>query len=378
MESSDPRWFINHHCTLHDETNGLKIYVPKTSEIFNDRIKKIRKVSIGEKNLDCPEKVVMLVGGTGSGKSTLINAMFNYIMGVTWDSDFRLKLIYDETSLSQVHSQTDYITAYVIYKNSHSNVPFTMIIIDTPGFGNTAGIERDKEIADQMRTFFNEKAQIGVDKIDALGLVTQSQSHRLTPTMRYIFDSILSLFGKDIGNNIIIMVTFADYKMPSVLAAIRNYQLPYKKNFQFNNSALYVSKMNEDEAEDEDFDKMLWMIAIKSFKTFMVDLETLQQNSVKKTQEVLDKIIHLETIIQNFETKIHTGHSIINKLAKYKYQADEENDASEFRAIYLQILALTEETSKTMQTLEGLACTTNLLSTLDYIDCIIKEEERPG
>ena len=117
----------------------MKIYVPKTSVIFSDSVKKIRKVSVGERNLDCPEQVVMLVGPTGSGKSTLINVMLNYIVGVKWEDDFRLNLVHETLS----DNQTDYITAYVIYHNSHSNVPFTMTIIDTPGFANKAGIKRD-------------------------------------------------------------------------------------------------------------------------------------------------------------------------------------------------------------------------------------------
>ena len=349
----------------------MKIYRPKTSVIFNDSIKKIRKVSIGERNLDCPEKVVMLVGATGSGKSTLINVIFNYIVGVKWEDDFRLKLISVETPYGQKESQTDYITSYVIYHNSHSNVPFTITIIDTPGFGNTAGIERDKEIVDQMRTFFNVGGENGIDKIDAVGFVFQSALPRLTPSQRYIFDYILSLFGKDIGDNIIMLLTFADGQKPQILTDFKEAQIPYKKYFRFNNSTLYNSNKYElDEDADEDgmknFHTFCWDMGIKSLNSFIVELGKLQPKSVIQTKEILDRRIHLETTIKDLEKNIDSGNAIIHRLVnletdrKYQNQAHQvdrlvKKNVNKFGATYIKILAFTEDARQTMQTLELLA-----------------------
>ena len=106
-------------------------------------------------------KVLMVVGATGAGKSTLINAMANFIMGMDWKDEFRLKLISEETAHDQTKSQTKCITAYTFHKDRGSHLPYTLTVIDTRGFGNTGGLERDKQIASQIKEFFSIRGDEG-------------------------------------------------------------------------------------------------------------------------------------------------------------------------------------------------------------------------
>lgn len=39
------------------------------------------------------EKTIMLVGASGSGKSTIVDGIVNYLMGVNFDDPFRFTLI---------------------------------------------------------------------------------------------------------------------------------------------------------------------------------------------------------------------------------------------------------------------------------------------
>lgn len=39
------------------------------------------------------DKTIMLVGATGSGKSTLIDGFANYLFGVNWEDNFRFTLV---------------------------------------------------------------------------------------------------------------------------------------------------------------------------------------------------------------------------------------------------------------------------------------------
>ena len=146
---------------------------------------KIIKKSIGSPNdLEgrTTEKVHMVVGATGAGKTTLINGMVNYILGINWEDKFRFKLVVEDSKVSQACSQTKEITAYTFHPMKGSAIPYTFTIIDTPGFGDTEGLKRNKEITDQIKEFFSIPPPNGIDHIDGIGFVTKASLARLTPT----------------------------------------------------------------------------------------------------------------------------------------------------------------------------------------------------
>ena len=160
VDSNQNFYVANQQCTFKDEKNFL------------------RKVKIGQENAtrNQQQKVIMLLGETGSGKSTLINVMFNYIMGVEFQDNFRLNLIGQEKTehgdyVNQAKSQTKWITSYTIHHRDGFTIPFKLTIIDTPGFGDTDGIQRDKEITKQITKFFKKKGENGIDAIDAVGFL---------------------------------------------------------------------------------------------------------------------------------------------------------------------------------------------------------------
>jgi septin family protein len=82
-------------------------------------------------------KTILLMGATGTGKTTWINAKINYVLGVEWDDPFRFVLI-DEPIRggSQAHSQTQDVNVYDIHHQKGFRVPFSLTIVDTPGFGD--------------------------------------------------------------------------------------------------------------------------------------------------------------------------------------------------------------------------------------------------
>ncbi|CAL8325685.1 unnamed protein product [Arctogadus glacialis] len=232
----------------------------------------------------------------GSGKSTLINGMINYILGIDWKDSFRFKLIDEGQLKSQAESQTSHVTTYKVNHQDGFRVPYSLTIIDTPGFGNTSGIERDRAITEQIRRL-NTSAKEDCE-MNAVCFVIQASLVRLSAAQEYVFDSVLALFGKDVAEKICILVTFADTQKPPVLKAITASNVPCPKtnglpvHHKFNNSALFadnrsVSDPDDDPEKDMEvkFNSVFWAMGAKSMEGFFTALDKMTTRSEKRLLE---------------------------------------------------------------------------------------------
>ncbi|KAG7218699.1 hypothetical protein INR49_019368, partial [Caranx melampygus] len=61
-----------------------------------EKIGTLTRKTIGEKNQDKVNKTILLVGERGTGKSTLVNALVNYAVGVTFEDDIWFEIVDDE------------------------------------------------------------------------------------------------------------------------------------------------------------------------------------------------------------------------------------------------------------------------------------------
>ena len=155
-------------------------------------------------NDEAESKTIIVLGQTGSGKTTLLNSFVNFVLGVQFEDDFRYVIIDEKhvqgfENVDQFKSVTQNTTIYYIKK--YKDYP-SIILIDTPGFGDTSGPDKDKIIISDIKNTFETK----LTKIDAICFVAQSSNVRLTANQNYIFSSVMSLFGKDIAENFIPML----------------------------------------------------------------------------------------------------------------------------------------------------------------------------
>ncbi|KAI2667889.1 Stonustoxin subunit alpha [Labeo rohita] len=310
----------------------LKLYQKtKENEDFNQYV-------FGRKVEDVKNKVVLLLGSTGAGKTTLINAMVNYVLGVKWQDAYRFKLINEVTNRTQAESQTSIVSSYELYSQPGFQIPYSLTIIDTPGFSDTRGLAHDKLVAEQVKSFLC--SPLGINHIDAVCFVVQASLVRLTASQSYVFDSILSIFGKDVAENIIILTTFSDSKEAKALEAIKAADLPCQKNeegqpihFKFNNSVVYSEKKvekpttSDNNSDDEDeLTRLVWRKTFKQMNAFFNTLGATESKDLTQTRNVLEERERLQKVMESLTPQITAGLSKMTEIKKVKQLLENEND----------------------------------------------------
>lgn len=177
----------------------------------------LKRVTLGKKDVNETNKTILLVGETGAGKSALVNMLVNHAMGVTWEDNVWFEVVQDERR-SRSESQTSAVTVYQILGFAGKTLPFALTIIDTPGFGNTGGTERD--VATRLSLLKLIQSDAGVCEISVVGLVLKASDNRISDRLRYVFDSVASLLDKDF-RNVVPLITHSDGGPPdNVLKAL--------------------------------------------------------------------------------------------------------------------------------------------------------------
>ncbi|XP_046648243.1 uncharacterized protein LOC124338206 [Daphnia pulicaria] len=282
---------------LKENTFSYQLELNETT--FDDATTAIKRFSFGEPNklMGNQWKTILLMGETGSGKTTMINAMINYVLGVQWEDDFRFMLIKEDVrGGNQAHSQTQGVTAYDLHYQDGFRIPFSLTIVDTPGFGDTGGMDRDREITATIKEFFEHPN--GIQELEAVSFVVKSSDARLTSSQIYVFDSVLNIFGKDMRDNIHFLVTFNDGGVPNVLNAIKEAKLPCQMDsnawpchFKFNNGAMDVQPSADDGMP---VSSSGWKLSMKNFESFFVELNKMPKRLLQMTKEVLENRNYLE------------------------------------------------------------------------------------
>lgn len=166
------------------------------------------------------ETTILVMGETGVGKSTWINAFYNYlnyptipedesikpniqipISFIMTDANYKQHLIElgssnDETT-TPGESRTQKITSYRIMT---PDVCYR--IIDTPGFGDTRGLDQDKISADKILQYIST-----LGKISAICFVLPPNISRLSDTFKYNVNALVKQIDQQATQNMIFCFT---------------------------------------------------------------------------------------------------------------------------------------------------------------------------
>lgn len=121
----------------------------------------------------------------------------------------------------------------------------------------------------------------------------------------------MSLFGKDIEENICSLITFADGISPPVLAALEESKLPFGKTFTFNNSGLFARNN-----ETENLSSIFWEMGRQSFENFFQYLDSTSTKSLSLTKDVLFERNRLEMTVLNLQPQVQAGLQKVNMLQR--------------------------------------------------------------
>ena len=166
----------------------------------------------------------MILGETGVGKSTFINAFVNYLAFDTFQQAERgepIALIpvsfittinpqFDEfivrfgsPNVNEFHNEdgqsvTQHCRSYVFDIDSRTRLR----LIDTPGVGDTRGIEQDRQHIDHILSYANNYSHI-----NAICLLFKPNSSRLNIMFRYCIHELFTLFPTAIHSQIFFCFT---------------------------------------------------------------------------------------------------------------------------------------------------------------------------
>ncbi|CAG8599691.1 5398_t:CDS:2, partial [Gigaspora rosea] len=137
---------------------------------------------------------ILLLGETGAGKSTFINAFANY---------FKFNSLGDAISgevevLISCESSTQECGAYVFHADENKIIR----LIDTPGIGDTRGIEYDKKNFENTLKCINQ-----YDYLNGICILLKPNNARLNIIFKYCIQELLSHLHKSAKDNIVFCFT---------------------------------------------------------------------------------------------------------------------------------------------------------------------------
>lgn len=147
---------------------------------------------------------MLLIGETGSGKTSFLNLLCNcgLIQALGFEEGLEQFRQFNDVKLENASSRKmeSKTSGAKLYKVELGELKVG--VIDTPGFGDSRGIEEDKKhskkIVDALKC---------EEYINCVCLVVNGRQARMSATLRYVLTEITSVLPRDVLKNVIVVFT---------------------------------------------------------------------------------------------------------------------------------------------------------------------------
>jgi hypothetical protein len=135
----------------------------------------------------------------------------------------------------------------------------------------------------------------------------------LTANQKYKFSSIINLFGKDVTENFVAILTFYDGNIPQIVAAFRRKRFYFRKIIPKIKSPCYLTFNNSEifSFNKDKFNETFWELGMESFKYLIDKLKTLIRKSLTLSKTVLSERNNLNASVENLQLQLQIG---LNKM----------------------------------------------------------------
>jgi hypothetical protein len=274
----------------------------------------------------------LVVGETGSGKTTLINYFYNYFNGEKDCSVFKSKPKDVKLAVPNKHWKDNVVDEYK-GKHSEQNVDletesqtsdcisyeikvkdnFKIALIDTPGFNNKNGIEFDDKTSKKIiqSCLINEY-------INGIFLVINGTSPRLNDSTKCFIEYMLNLFPDDFKINVLVILTNCNdtsynFKLNCLEKVFLSPKIFYMQNNLFN--------WNKSELNDRNwrFYSRNWADSCDTLKEIILESEKM----IPIKTELLSVIENKQKeLIDEFKVEIKNSLLIIDAINDIEFKSN--------------------------------------------------------
>ncbi|CAG8567153.1 8749_t:CDS:1 [Cetraspora pellucida] len=268
---------------------------------------------------------ILVIGQTGVGKSTFINAFANYLKFSSLDDaksgDLEVLIPSkieiekdnksaevtvgegdnDEAMQSKGDSLTQRCKSYKFYTEKKA-----IRLIDTPGIGDTRGKDKDMETLENIMAYIKHS-----EHLNGICILLKPNESRLDDSLKYCIEALLSQFHKNVKDNIIFCFTHTkktNYQPGDTLNVLKKLLKDLKVEIKTDKSARFC------------FDNEAFKFVAK-YKNGMqfnkrdaLSTEWSWEQSVDETQRLLKYIASLPPLNINDTVSLYSASVIVSNL----------------------------------------------------------------